>query len=173
MLDSESLDRLRFMNHLLIFSCPGHFKEDCPVINKYLFYLAFENTKCRQYLTEKIFYNAYSKGAIPVILGAPKEDCDILLPPSSFLHVDNYQDPKDLAEDMQRIAMNEESLLKFHEWRRHYELLNEHGFFKTKSFHICRLCEALNFNDPSPKVYSENDLKLFFDPKLTCKVPSK
>lgn len=157
----------------MIFSCPGHVKEDCPVINKYLFYLAFENTQCRQYLSEKIFYNAYAKGAIPVIMGAPKEDCDLLLPPFSFLHVDNYENAKALAKDMRRIAMDEDALFMYHQWRRHYELLNEHGFFNTRSYHLCRLCEALNYNDPSPRVYSEDDLKLFFEPKLTCNIPSK
>ena len=26
------------------------------------FYLAFENTNCREYITEKMFWNAYQKG---------------------------------------------------------------------------------------------------------------
>lgn len=153
---------------LIISRCPGHAGADCPVINPYIFYLAFENSKCRQYITEKTFYNSYSKGAIPIIMGAPKEDCDNLLPPHSFLHVENFSSPKQLAEGIKRIIMNEYKLLMFHQWRRHFEVVNEHGFFGLHSLHVCRICEALNYNDKTPKVYSEDDLKLFFEAKILC-----
>ena len=43
-------------------TCPGHFKKDCPGINNYKFYLAFENSNCLEYITEKVFWNAYEKG---------------------------------------------------------------------------------------------------------------
>ena len=41
--------------------CKGHYKADCPEINSYKFYLAFENTECTEYMTEKMWWNAYAK----------------------------------------------------------------------------------------------------------------
>lgn len=156
------------VNRLFSSSCPGGFKADCKVMSKYLFYLVFENSRCRQYISEKVFYNAYSKGAIPVILGPPLKDCNLLLPPNSFLHVDNYETPAELAEAIIRISKSQESLLSLHRWRNHFKVANEHGFFGSRSYHYCRLCEALNYNTDKPNAYSLDDLRLFFDSRLTC-----
>lgn len=150
------------------FSCPGSFKTDCPVINNYYFYLAFENSECRQYFTEKIFYNAYAKGAIPIVMGPPVSDCEKILPPQSFLHVDNFDSPEHLATEILRISESEEKIQMYHKWRQHFEIVNEHGYFGSKSMHLCRLCEALNYNDGQTKVYDEDSLKLYLDPKLLC-----
>ena len=38
-----------------------HFTTDCPGIEKYRFYLAFENALCSEYITEKLWWNAYQK----------------------------------------------------------------------------------------------------------------
>lgn len=34
--------------------CSGHFHNDCPALNSYKIYLAFENGNCDQYITEKV-----------------------------------------------------------------------------------------------------------------------
>ncbi|XP_063824996.1 4-galactosyl-N-acetylglucosaminide 3-alpha-L-fucosyltransferase FUT6-like [Ostrinia nubilalis] len=154
-------------------SCPGHFRADCPKINNYQFYLAFENTRCRQYFTEKVFFNAYAKGAIPIVMGPPILDCEKLLPPQSFLHVDDFASPKDLAMKILELSKNEEKLLSFHQWRHQFKVANEHGYFGTKSYHLCRLCEALNFNDKNNKEYDEDTLKLYLEPKLLCTKSNK
>jgi glycoprotein 3-alpha-L-fucosyltransferase len=44
-------------------TCAGHFNKDCPVLGKYRFYLALENSLCTEYITEKLWWNAYSKVA--------------------------------------------------------------------------------------------------------------
>ncbi|XP_014487751.1 PREDICTED: glycoprotein 3-alpha-L-fucosyltransferase A-like [Dinoponera quadriceps] len=66
--------------------CPRHFHKDCSVLSSYKFYLSFENSDCREYMTEKVFWNAFHKHAVPIIMGAPLEDCRRLLPPGSYLH---------------------------------------------------------------------------------------
>lgn len=150
-------------------SCPGHFRADCDEMSYYLFYLALENSKCSQYITEKLFHNAYSRGAIPIIQGPSVEDCQNLLPPNSYLHVDNYANLKELAADIVRISKNEKELLFYHEWRNDFEVLNEHGFFGTKSFHLCRVCEAMNYNDDAESVYSEKRIFEFLNSSLLCR----
>ena len=36
--------------------CPGHFNNDCKLLDDYKFYLAFENSNCDDYITEKVRY---------------------------------------------------------------------------------------------------------------------
>ncbi|CAK1547215.1 unnamed protein product [Leptosia nina] len=149
-------------------SCPGHFRSDCNVTASYLFYLVFENSQCREYLTEKAFNNAYEKGAIPIIMGPKVDECVDLLPPNSFLHIDQFNGPKHLAEYMISLSRDNQALLEFHRWRNNFKIVNEHGYFGTKSFHYCRVCEALNYNDGRGKVYGEDELRWFLDPKKLC-----
>ncbi|CAH1645486.1 unnamed protein product [Spodoptera littoralis] len=149
-------------------SCPGHFKSDCDPIAEYFFYLVLENTSCYQYLTEKGFYHAYSKGAIPVIFGPSREDVESLLPPNSYIFADADTDIENLAKDIKAVASNVDLLLSMHTWRNHFEVINEHGYFGTKSYHLCRVCEALNYNSEEEKVYDSELLDMFFDPSKSC-----
>ncbi|XP_044758476.1 alpha-(1,3)-fucosyltransferase 7-like isoform X2 [Coccinella septempunctata] len=146
-------------------ACPGHFKSDCPAINKYLFYLSFENSDCREYITEKVFWNGYHKNSIPVVMGYNKKTYEKLLPPNSFLHVDDYASPSDLARMI--LSLNETGkFMDYFQWKKNYEVVNEHGYFKSKSYHLCRICEALNFNNRTLKVYDK--LEDFWSENRDC-----
>lgn len=120
-------------------------------------------------MTEKLFYNAYSKGAIPIIQGPTPEECKQFLPQNSYLHLEDYATLKDLADDIERISKNEEDLLYYHKWRNHFEVLNEHGYFGVKPTRLCRVCEAMNYNDDKHSVYSEQELREFLDPSILCR----
>lgn len=145
--------------------CPGHFRKDCDKLEEYKFYLSFENSNCRQYLTEKVFWNAYEKFAIPVIMGASPYDCDQLLPPNSFLHVNNFSSPLSLAHYLKYLGQNNE-YIKYHMWREQYKVINEHGYFGSSTQHYCRACEALHYNSLNRKVY--NHLENFWNKSRDC-----
>ncbi|XP_049869327.1 alpha-(1,3)-fucosyltransferase 7-like [Pectinophora gossypiella] len=151
------------------FTCTEPVTDDCKIMSNYLFYLVIEDSSCRQYITEKCFHFGYAKGAIPVIMGPPVKDCEKLLPPNSFLHVDNYKSLRELTDHMKQITETFESILVYHAWRKHFAVINEHGKFGRSSPLFCRVCEALNYNDGETNVYETEDLELFFDKKLTCK----
>ncbi|RXG61142.1 Alpha-(1,3)-fucosyltransferase 6 [Armadillidium vulgare] len=78
--------------------CPGHFNNDCNLINPYKFYLAFENSNCKDYITEKAWWNSFEKETVPVVMGTTKSNYEKLLPPNSFIHVDDFESPKHLAD---------------------------------------------------------------------------
>ncbi|XP_061727185.1 4-galactosyl-N-acetylglucosaminide 3-alpha-L-fucosyltransferase FUT6-like isoform X2 [Cydia pomonella] len=167
--NKPSYSRLANMfNWSMSYRCPGHFKEDCPVIAEYLFYVVIENSKCRQYISEKIFHHAYSKGAIPIIMGTPLEDCKKLLPPNSFIHMDNFASIKHLAREIYTISDNITKLLSYHAWRVNFEIVEEHGFLGTRSLALCRICEALNYNSNARKVYGVEDIMLYLNPAVCC-----
>ena len=147
-------------------ACPGHFDRDCLALNAYKFYLAFENSNCREYITEKVFWHGYHKLAVPIIMGAAKRDCEQLLPPRSFLHVSDFANPAALASYIRYLNRHGDEYLKFHEWRRYYRVINEHGYFGSVSRHYCRICEALHYNIPTAKVYE--DMESFWNKKRDC-----
>ncbi|XP_063371711.1 alpha-(1,3)-fucosyltransferase 7-like [Cydia amplana] len=148
--------------------CPGRYTHDCPIISKYLFYIVIENSKCRQYISEKVFHHAYSKGAIPIIMGSPLVDCVKLLPPNSFIHMDNFASVKHLAREVYAISGNIPKLLSYHAWRNNFKTVEEHGFLGTRSLAMCRICEALNYNSNARKVYGIDDIMLYLDPAVCC-----
>ncbi|KDR19067.1 alpha-(1,3)-fucosyltransferase 7-like [Zootermopsis nevadensis] len=148
--------------------CEGHFAKDCPGLNDYKFYLAFENGNCREYITEKAWWNAYHKGAVPVIMGAPPQDCARLLPPKSYIHVSDFASPASLARYLLYLNASSE-YRNFFNWKNNFEVVNEHGYFQSPVYHYCRLCEALNYNDPAPKVYSK--LEDYWNSDRDCNGP--
>ncbi|XP_068243431.1 4-galactosyl-N-acetylglucosaminide 3-alpha-L-fucosyltransferase FUT5-like [Palaemon carinicauda] len=146
--------------------CPGHFTRDCDALNSYKFYLAFENANCREYITEKAWWNAIQKGAVPVVMGGKVEGYRKLLPPKSFIHIDEFQSPKHLAEYLLSLSKDSTKYMEYHAWRSRYRVVNEHGYLGAPVFHYCRICEALNYNDPAPKTY--NNMEVFWNKNTDC-----
>jgi hypothetical protein len=149
----------------LVCRCPGHFKANCRDIDDYMFYLSFENSNCDGYVTEKVWWNAYEKNSIPIVMGASQENYRKLLPPRSYLNIDDYAHPKDLATYI-RYLNSTGKYREYYAWKRDFEVLNEHGYFQSKSYHYCRVCEALNYNDKKTKVYQ--DLRNFWNVSKDC-----
>ncbi|XP_043462071.1 4-galactosyl-N-acetylglucosaminide 3-alpha-L-fucosyltransferase FUT5-like [Leptopilina heterotoma] len=145
--------------------CPGNYKNDCEKLENYKFYLSFENSHCRQYFTEKLFWNAYEKFAIPVIMGPTYYDSKQLLPPNSFLHVDKFSGPLSLANYLKQLNTSN-NYIQYHKWRKNYKVLNEHGYFGSSSIHYCRACQALHYNSINKKVY--DNLENFWNKSKDC-----
>ncbi|XP_024935501.1 galactoside 3(4)-L-fucosyltransferase-like isoform X2 [Cephus cinctus] len=162
-------DHLDIYGHCLqgnINACPGHFDNDCTVLESYKFYLAFENSNCKEYLTEKTFWHGYHKWAVPIIMGAAQSECEKLLPPKSYLHVEDFASPAVLATYLLYLHRHDDEYFTFHQWRRHYKVINEHGYFGSASKHYCRLCEALHYNSPKAKTYQ--NLEQFWSKEKDC-----
>ena len=64
----------------------------------YKFYLAFENSNCVDYITEKFFVNGLKRNILPIVMGASRESYERSAPDNSFLHVDDFSSPAQLAE---------------------------------------------------------------------------
>ena len=80
---------------------------DCwkMVAKKYKFYLAFENSNCVDYITEK-FWDALKFKVLPIVMGARAADYKAVAPENSFLHVDNFSSPEKLAEHLKHLDQN-------------------------------------------------------------------
>ena len=57
----------------------------------YMFYLAFENSNCKDYATEK-FYSSLDMAIVPIVMGGA--NYTKLLPPNSFINAAEYISPQ-------------------------------------------------------------------------------
>uniref|UniRef100_A0A5S6QG94 Fucosyltransferase n=1 Tax=Trichuris muris TaxID=70415 RepID=A0A5S6QG94_TRIMR len=126
------------------------------LLRKYKFYIAFENARCQDYITEKLFENALRYNAVPVVMGPPKWQYEQVMPSGSFIHVEDFASPKALAEHLKALAANDTAYMSFFAWKKDYKLLD------TKFW--CRLCALLN--QPRAKVYPS--IEHWWNPPGTC-----
>ena len=84
---------------------------------EYKFYLSFENAICDEYVTEKL-HVPLSLGLIPIVLG--KVNYTFYAPPNSFIDVQDFNSPKDLADHLNFLVANENEYNKYLEWNNDY-----------------------------------------------------
>ena len=97
-----------------------------PKLEEYPFYLSFENTLCKDYITEKLWKVLKSSGpTIPIALGGLSvEEYNKVAPANSFIHVKNFTSPKALANHLQLVLNSDNSFNYYHKWRQEYTLTN-------------------------------------------------
>lgn len=83
---------------------------------KYPFYLAFENSECVDYVTEKL-WDGLIAGSIPVYLGAPNID-DFLPDPSAVINARDFSNAKELAAYLKMVIEHPELYEKHQSWRK-------------------------------------------------------
>jgi len=85
---------------------------------KYKFYLSFENSQCKDYITEKFYDKALSNGVVPVVHGTKRTDYERNFPGSAFMHVDDFGSVEELAEQISYYLKpdKENEYLKFFDW---------------------------------------------------------
>ncbi|PIK48647.1 putative glycoprotein 3-alpha-L-fucosyltransferase A-like [Apostichopus japonicus] len=123
-------DRLGFVEHLSTYlpvdmfgdcgnlSCPREENDFCDkIFSQYKFYLALENTPCREYITEKVWRNSLERGLIPVVFGADKSDYVKILPENSFIFAEDFNSTQQLARFLERVDRNDTLFNEYFKWR--------------------------------------------------------
>lgn len=142
------------------FNCTDRDTDTClrKLSKQYKFYLAFENSHCFDYITEKVYRNSLQHDFIPVVLGARKEDYERMLPYNSFIYVEDFATPKDLAEYLNKVASDDDLYNSYFQWRGTGELLNKFQYW------WCRVCAMLHDEySLKPRWYDDIN-KWWFDP---------
>ncbi|KAL0166953.1 hypothetical protein M9458_038797, partial [Cirrhinus mrigala] len=105
------------------------------------FYLSFENSVHRDYMTEKLF-NALALGTVPVVLGPPRDNYEQFIPSNAFIHVDDFPTAKEMADHLNHLDQNEELYMQFFTWRE--RLVSKGSAFGLD--HACRICDHIRRN---------------------------
>ncbi|XP_061457798.1 3-galactosyl-N-acetylglucosaminide 4-alpha-L-fucosyltransferase FUT3-like [Rhineura floridana] len=109
------------------------------VLSQYKFYLAFENSIHEDYITEKLWKNSLLSGAVPVVCGPPRKNYERYLPPSSFIHIDDFPTAEELANFLKELDRNTTRYHSYFLWR---SWLKPVGL-TFWNLHFCKACLAL------------------------------
>jgi alpha-1,3-fucosyltransferase len=99
----------------------------------YKFYLSFENSICKDYVTEK-FFNVLNTELIPVVYGGANYTKHV--PRTSYINVRDFTTPKKLAEYLKWVGSNKTEYYKYFEWKRFQNLDS------LRKPPVCIICEA-------------------------------
>ena len=96
-------------------ACPrGGTLDDCHKVQSgtHKFYLAFENSNCKDYITEKL-WKTLALPVIPIVMGSGNYTRDA--PPNSFIDVRSFENIQALAEYLLYLDQNNVSIFQVQE----------------------------------------------------------
>ncbi|XP_056887716.1 alpha-(1,3)-fucosyltransferase 7-like isoform X1 [Takifugu flavidus] len=93
-----------------------------PTIAKCYFYLSFENSQAKDYISEKLWRNAFQAGAVPVVLGPSRATYEALAPPGSFIHVEDFSSPAALAAHLKHTAADRRAYDEYFQWHQSHRV---------------------------------------------------
>ena len=144
--------------------CPrrkGQIDDDCDVeIQRHKFYLAFENSLCIDYITEKYWRNSLERGLVPVVLGGAHYSPELVIP-GSFINAADFDSVKDLADYLKYLDKNDTAYNQYFQWKTKYKVVKY-------NFWLCQLCKALHDPTKPAKIYHK--ISEFLGIKGACKV---
>eukprot|EP00079_Xenopus_tropicalis_P011621 XP_002937688.1 PREDICTED: alpha-(1,3)-fucosyltransferase 6-like [Xenopus tropicalis] len=108
-------------------------------ISQYKFYLAFENSVHRDYITEKFWRNALFSGSVPIVLGPPRENYERFIPRDAFIHVDDFSNTKQLADYLLQLDKDDKKYQQYFKWRSRYKSKHFTGW----ADYYCAACKVL------------------------------
>ena len=122
-------------------------------LSKYKFYFSFENSiTCKDYFTEKFWFNGLRSGAVPIVWGPSKEDILKVAPTKSFIHADDFSNPNELVKYLNYLVSNETAYAEYLQWRtwvNHPERIEERLQMKNRENDLrsfCKLCSIIQAN---------------------------
>ena len=123
--------------------CFGNRIRSVDLIQDYKFYLAFENSlHCKDYITEKVFRNGFKMGAVPIVWGAAKQDYEAILPPGSYILVEDFATYDQLVQYLNYLDKNNAAYIQYFKWRTN-KSTNARSL-RDRAFAFCQLCRALH-----------------------------
>lgn len=139
-------------------NCPKATRGRREILRRYKFFLAFENSYCVDYITEKYWYTPLDHGIIPVVLGSPSYDQQVAIP-GSFINAMDFSSIESLANYMLFLDKNDSAYNKYFLWRKQFKPVLPGSW-------TCEMCAALYNNSLPVKIY--NNLNSYWGEEDAC-----
>ena len=125
------------------------------ILRTYKFQLAFENSYCVDYVTEKYWGSPLELGIVPVVLGGA--DYKALAIPGSYINVLDFPSPKALADYLMFLDKNNTAYNEYFQWKNKFKLGGcLHGNDLSQHYPwMCELCALANNNSRGTKIYGD------------------
>ncbi|KAF1764494.1 hypothetical protein GCK72_004442 [Caenorhabditis remanei] len=104
----------------------------------YKFTIAFENSNCKDYVTEKFWRKAGRYKVVPIVMER-KIYKNLGIPDDMYIAIDDYPNLTDFVEHIQKISENETEYIKYHKWRENYRIVDTN----EDNYGFCQLCQKL------------------------------
>ena len=137
----------------------------------YKFVIAFENSLCWDYVSEKMFYNA-NFNVIPIVMDL-HGNYDRFAPPKSYINALDFPTVKELADYLNVLDKNDTLYNEYFWWKESYITEYSINIWTKKVLQpaargYCELCSKLQ--DPNEPVSIVKNLKKWWNDDATCKV---
>ena len=114
--------------------------------NKYKFVLAFENSFCTDYITEKYWKNGIDFDTVPIVLGGANYSDERLAIPGSYIDALKFPSAKKLAEYLRLVDGNDTLYNEYFRWKRDWSFYDT-GRSTQCFLWSCELCRKLHTGD--------------------------
>jgi hypothetical protein len=91
-------------------------------------------------------------------MGAPPEDYAALLPSHSYIHVDDFDSPRDLAEYLRLLDTHDALYNEYFRWKSDWRV-----FLHDAASYWCRVCGLLHVADEQRYVHWYTDYSEWWD----------
>ena len=134
-------------------SCHHHDENCIKLLKTYKFQLAFENTECLDYVTEKYWLSPLDNGIVPIVMGGA--DYGKTAIPGSYIDVRDFSSVKELADYLLYLDKNNTAYNEYLSWRTQYKRNDclQMGDMTCLGHWTCDLCALANNASTPYKVY--------------------
>ena len=124
----------------------------------YRFYLSFENSLCKDYVTEK-FFAPMRYNIVPIVFGGA--NYSLFAPSGSYINADLFSSPRALGNYLIQLSKdkNRDKYNSYYDWKKKYEYVLDP--------YPCQLCKKLN--DKLEPVKTWNNLDKWWFEDAQCK----
>ena len=150
------------------YNCPRTKARACDrrLNDRYKFYFSFENSLCRDYVTEQL-WRIFNLNVVPIVLG--RANYSDLLPPHSYIDVRDFASPRHLADFIKVLGANDTLYNEYFHWRAKYSC--GAGGLKKRNRGGCNLCrQALAMRGKTEIV---RDVVAEWGPQRNCIKPKQ
>lgn len=141
------ISQMQPFTHIDIYGTCSNITNACPKRNPhcnkkmkdtYKFFIAFENSLCDDYITEKVF-RWFEEDIIIVVRGA--RHYAQYLPKGAYIDADDFTSPADLGKYLTKLGSDEDAYLKYLMRKDQYSVVGEQ---ENVQIAFCNLCYKLN-----------------------------